>query len=120
MHPFFYNTSLGYVEEEKILYTRLLIGHGVWIGYNAFIMPGVTEIGNGAVIGAGAVVTSSVPRYAVVVGNPGRIAKYRFPETVIDEIEQMAWWERTIEELAKHLDIFTRPYTDGVPLKGQA
>jgi virginiamycin A acetyltransferase len=110
MHPFFYNTSLGYVDVEQISYTKLNIGHAVWIGHNAFVMSGVTEIGNGAVIGAGAVVTKNVPMYAVVVGNPGKVVKYRFPKAVIDEIEQTAWWEKSIEELCEHLDMFIRPY----------
>ena len=110
MHPFFYNPSLGYVDTERIPYTNLCIGHGVWIGYGAFIMPGVTEIGNGAVIGAGAVVTKSVPPYAVVVGNPGKIVKHRFSEAIIEEIEQAAWWEKSVEELSKQIEVFTHPY----------
>ena len=52
------------------------IGSNVWIGINAIILPGVT-IGNGAVIGGGAVVTKDVPEYAIVVGNPAKILKYR-------------------------------------------
>ncbi|MFA6005281.1 MAG: acyltransferase [Patescibacteria group bacterium] len=55
---------------------KVTIGTDVWIGTHAIILPGVT-IGNGAVIGAGAVVTKDVPKYAVVVGNPGKIVKYR-------------------------------------------
>jgi virginiamycin A acetyltransferase len=109
MHPFFYNASLGYVDEERIPYTKLSIGHGVWIGYGALVTPKVSRIGNGAVIGAGTVVTKDVPPYAVVVGNPGRIVKYRFPKVVIDEIEQSEWWKRSIEKLCEELEIFTRP-----------
>jgi acetyltransferase-like isoleucine patch superfamily enzyme len=109
MHPFFYNTSLGYVDKERVQYTKLHIGHGVWIGYNAFIMPSVKKIGNGVVIGAGAVVTKDVPPYAVVVGNPGKVVKYRFSEALIEEVEQMAWWKKDIEELASEITKFTQP-----------
>jgi acetyltransferase-like isoleucine patch superfamily enzyme len=52
------------------------IGRGVWIAANAVILPGV-EIGDGAVIGAGTIVSKSVPANAVVVGNPGRVIRYR-------------------------------------------
>jgi acetyltransferase-like isoleucine patch superfamily enzyme len=114
-HPFFYNTSLGYVKEEKIQHTQLHIGHDVWIGHNAFIMPGVTEIGNGAVIGAGAVVTKDVPPYAVVVGNPGKIIKYRFSQESIDKIQQTAWWEKPIEEIMKSADLFVRQLDVAIP-----
>lgn len=57
--------------------THLVIGDDVWIGNHAIILPHVVRIGNGAVIGAGAVVTKDVPDYAVVAGNPARIVKYR-------------------------------------------
>ncbi len=110
LHPFFYNTRFGYVDIEIVSYTKLTIGNDVWIGSNAFIMPGVTEIGNGAVVGAGAIVTKNVPPYAVVVGNPAKVIKYRFPPADIEEIEQSAWWNKSIEELQSHLDLFTRSY----------
>lgn len=52
------------------------IGNDVWICSRAIILPGV-NVGNGSVIGAGAVVTKDVPDYAVVAGNPARIIRYR-------------------------------------------
>lgn len=61
----------GHQEEQPIV-----IGNDVWIGTRAIILPGVT-VGNGVIIGAGCVVAKSVPDYAVIVGNPGRIVKYR-------------------------------------------
>ena len=57
--------------------TSLEIGNDVWIGFNVIILPGCKHIGNGAVIGAGSVVTHDVPEYAVVGGNPAKIIKYR-------------------------------------------
>lgn len=57
--------------------THLIIGNDVWIGNHVIILAYVSHIGNGAVIGAGAVVTKDVPDYAVMAGNPARIIKYR-------------------------------------------
>lgn len=68
------------------------IGHDVWIGHGAIIMKNV-KIGYGAIIGSGAIVTKDVPDYAVVVGNPGRIIKYRFPEEVIQTLLNIQWWD---------------------------
>ena len=56
---------------------NLTINYDVWIGANVTICPGVCEIGKGAVIGAGSVVTKSVPPYAVVAGVPAKVIKYR-------------------------------------------
>lgn len=75
--------------ENKITY----VGHDVWIGYRACIKAGV-RIGNGAVIGMGAVVTKDVPDYAIVVGNPARIVKYRFDENTIQLLNESKWWEK--------------------------
>lgn len=60
---------------------KTIIGHDVWIGRKAIIMPGV-KVGNGAIIGAGAVVTKDVPDYAIVAGVPAKIIKYRFPDLI--------------------------------------
>jgi virginiamycin A acetyltransferase len=69
-----------------------MVGHDVWIGYGAVIMPGVS-IGNGAIIATASVVTRDVPAYAVVGGNPGAVLKYRFDERTIERLEQLKWWE---------------------------
>lgn len=109
MHPFFFNTNLGYVKSEIVPHTHLAIGHDVWIGYGVVILSGVSTIGNGAVIGAGTIVTHDVPPYGVVVGNPGRVVKYRFCQEIISRIEATKWWDWSIEELANTIDLFTRP-----------
>lgn len=71
---------------------RTRIGHDVWIGCNSVVMSGVT-IGTGAVIGAGSVVTRDVPPYAVVYGNPARVRRYRFNQTIINALLQSEWWK---------------------------
>jgi virginiamycin A acetyltransferase len=67
------------------------IGNDVWIGAKATIMSGVT-IHSGAVIASGAVVAKDVPPYAIVVGNPGKVIKYRFTEEQIQDLLEMEWW----------------------------
>jgi acetyltransferase-like isoleucine patch superfamily enzyme len=108
-HPYFFNTTLGYVEKEFIPMRHIVIGNDVWVGRNALILPSVGRIGDGAVIGAGAVVTKDVPDFAVVVGNPASIIKYRFSEETRRKIKDSQWWNKDIEELQNNLDEFSRP-----------
>lgn len=70
----------------------VVIGNDVWIAADVFIGSGVT-IGDGAILGAKTIVTSDVPPYAVVVGNPGRIIRYRFEPEIIAELQSLAWWD---------------------------
>lgn len=67
------------------------IGNDVWIGEKVFINEGLT-IGNGAVIGAHSVVTHDIPPYAIAVGAPAKVIKYRFSSDDIEFIEQSDWW----------------------------
>lgn len=69
-----------------------VIGNDVWIGEEAMIMPGIV-VGDGAVIGARAVVTRDVEPYAIVAGNPARIIRKRFNEHNIELLLAMQWWE---------------------------
>ena len=91
MSPYFYNRNLG-LDVKDVQRNKLIIGNDVWCGGNVLITSGCQKIGNGAVIGAGTVVTKDVPPYAVVVGNPGRIVKYRFTEEIREKIEESQWW----------------------------
>jgi acetyltransferase-like isoleucine patch superfamily enzyme len=75
-----------------------VIGNDVWIGLGATILAGVT-VGDGAVIGARAVVSKSVPPYAVVVGNPGQIVRYRFEDEIRERLLALRWWEWSDEEI---------------------
>lgn len=77
---------------------NVLIGNDVWIGNNVLILSNV-EIGDGAVIGANCVVSKNVPPYAVVVGNPMRIIKYRFTASEIENLMKIKWWEWGIEKV---------------------
>lgn len=101
MHPFFYNPSFQYVHKDLILRTKLTIGNDVWIGFNALILPSVTKIGDGAVIGAGSIVTKDVPPFAVVAGNPAKIIRYRFSEQEIKNIIYSDWWNKDIDDFSE-------------------
>lgn len=87
----------------------IIIGDGVWIGHNVIILPEVT-IGNGAIIGAGSVVTKNIPPYAIAVGNPARVIRYRFCEQVQREIEALQWTEMSPEQLRKIKPLFFKDY----------
>lgn len=83
------------LEQFKTRFTGLpdtVIGHDVWIGHGALILPGVT-LGHGAIIGAGAVVAGDVPPYAIVAGNPARQIRLRFAPDVIARLLTLGWWD---------------------------
>ena len=82
---------------------RVTLGHDVWLGHGVVVLPGVT-IGTGAAVGAGAVVTKDVPPFAVVVGNPGRVLRFRFPAEVRESLLRIAWWDWPRERLAGALE----------------
>lgn len=84
---------------------KVTLGHDVWIGHGAVILPGVT-LGTGCAIGAGAVVTKDVPPFAIVVGVPGRVLRYRFPPEIVARLLALAWWDWPHERLGAALQDF--------------
>lgn len=106
--PYFYNKSLGY-EVEDVQRSKLTIGNDVWIGYGSIILSKCNYIGNGAIIGAGSVVTRDVPPYAIVAGNPAKIIRYRFDEDTCKKIEGTQWWENTPDELVSLKQYMNNP-----------
>ena len=80
-----------------------VIGHDVWIGAEAMILPGVT-IGHGAIIGSRAVVAGDVPPYAVAAGNPARTVRLRYDEATIARLLAIAWWDWPVERITRNLD----------------
>lgn len=112
MHAFFFNPKLKISEKDFIEYNPLTIGNDVWLGQYSIITPSVKEIGHGAVVGAGAVVNKNIPPYAVVVGNPGRVVRYRFSKEVIDQLLASKWWEKSIDDIKLNLAEFQTPYEE--------
>lgn len=81
-----------------------VVGNDVWLGRKATIMPGVT-IGDGAIVGARAVVAGDVPPYAVVVGNPARVVRMRFDATTVSRLRAIAWWNWPVDRVTRHLGL---------------
>lgn len=75
-----------------------VVGHDVWIGRGATILPGA-RLGNGVIVGAGAVVGGRVPAYAVVAGNPARVLRMRFPPATVARLEAIGWWHWPIARI---------------------
>lgn len=101
--PVFYSTknqagftfsSVDKCEERK----HITIGNDVFIGMNVSILDGV-NIGDGAVIGAGSVVSKDIPPYAVAVGCPIQIIKFRFSKEIIDSLIKIKWWDQSDDVL---------------------
>lgn len=119
--PVFYSTKkqagFSYCTEDKITERKTIkIGNDVFIGANVTILDGVT-IGDGAVIGAGSVVSKDIPPYAIALGVPIKIVRYRFETNVIDRLLILKWWDWNdndlkiivekfwkVEELVKDVD----------------
>lgn len=107
-HPFcvantLFNRSENYDAVERIdwsFHAPTIIGNDVWIGAKACIISGV-QIGNGAIIAAGSVVTKDVPAYAIVGGIPAKVIRYRFDENQIAELEDLKWWDLSLEKISK-------------------
>jgi len=78
-----------------------VVGHDVWLGYSALVLPGV-RIGHGAVVAAASVVAGDVPPYAVVAGNPARVIRSRFPEEDVARLLRAAWWDWPIDLVTEH------------------
>jgi phosphonate metabolism protein (transferase hexapeptide repeat family) len=86
---------------------RVVIGHDVWIGHGAIVLPG-RSVGDGAVIAAGSIVTKDVTPYTIVAGNPARPIRQRFPTPIAARMEKLEWWHWSHERLRLALPDFRR------------
>lgn len=80
----------------------IVVGSDVWIGFEAVILSGVT-IGNGAIVGARAVVTKDVPPYTIVGGVPAKPIRKRFSDETIERMESLRWWDWPRERIAHNI-----------------
>ena len=92
----------GKNKKEGYPYSKgpVFIGNDVWIGRSSIVLGGV-KINDGAVVGAGSVVTKEVPHYAIVAGSPAKIIKYRFDEDTIQQLIKINWWSFSDAELSR-------------------
>ncbi len=86
----------------------IIVGSDVWIAQGATLFPGV-RIGHGACIGAGAYVRQDIPDYAIVIGNPAIIVKYRFSPETISRLLELKWWDWDSKTVIANKDIFLLP-----------
>ncbi len=109
IHEFQYHPkSFDWVEEyngiERLtrtpdMFETVTIGHDVWMGHNVNVLPGVS-VGDGAIIGAGSVVTKDVPPFAIAVGIPATIKKFRFSDKIIERLMRVKWWDLDLGDLS--------------------
>lgn len=93
----------GTIKGEK----RITIGNDVWLGRNVVVID--SNIGNGVIAGAGAIITQDVPDYAIVVGVPARIIRYRYNPEQIAALNKIKWWDWSDEEIRERFDDFYLP-----------
>lgn len=110
-HAFSYRKQFGICEKDtQIEHEKTWIGNDVWIGCGAIVLPGI-KIGDGAVIGAGGVVTRDVAPYEIVGGVPCKHISWRFDEELIPSLEELKWWNLCVEELRSKMELFN-PFAD--------
>ena len=108
--PVFYSKNNGcqvtFAKEDLFEeWEQIEIGNDVWVGINSTILDGV-KIGDGAIIGAGAVVTKNVDDYAIVGGVPAKLIRYRFEKQQIDFLKSFKWWDKDIKWIEDNCETF--------------
>src|SRR5262249_7054657 len=104
------------------MFKHVTIGNDVWTGHNVNVTAGV-NVGDGAVIAAGSVVTKDVPPYAIVGGVPATVIRYRFSEKTIERLLRVKWWELELSQLGGRLSAGTDrclDLTEGIMPKAPA
>ncbi len=87
------------LERTPDMFPRVTVGNDVWTGHNVNVMAGV-NVGDGAIIAAGSVVTKDVPPYAIVAGVPAVAKRFRFPEKTIARLLRLKWWDLELSQLS--------------------
>lgn len=116
-HPISYMTTyinqnlfkgeLKQLKEEN----NIIIGHDVWIGHGVIVV-GNVNIGNGAILAAGSVITKDVAPYSIVAGVPAKEIRKRFSNTIIQEIETLQWWNKSELEIEKIKPLFFKDFSN--------
>ena len=110
-HAFTYRKQFGIVEADKEFKIKTtIVGNDVWIGCGSIILAGV-RIGDGSIIGAGAVVTKDVAPYTIVTGVPARVLRKRFPDEITSGLLDISWWNWDDNKLKKNIELLEQPVT---------
>lgn len=109
-NTFFFHAKPGFISKNRSVAHlaqngEIHIGNDVWIGSNVTLLPGIV-IGDGAILAAGSVVAKNVPPYAIVGGVPAKVIKYRFDQTIIDNLLELQWWSWTDDLIQQRIDDF--------------
>ncbi len=109
--PVFYSTrkQCGFTlaaRTELEEHIKVSIGNDVWIGVGATVLPGI-QVGDGAIIGAGSVVTKDVSPYSIIGGVPGKLIRYRFDEREISFLLKTKWWDKDLQWLKDNRSKFS-------------
>lgn len=102
------NMNNFWVKDIDFPIKPIKIGNDVWIGVESIVMDGV-KIGDGAVIGARSVVTKNIPPYAIAVGQPAKVIRFRFDEEVIQRLLEIKWWEFNDDKITENIQFFREP-----------
>lgn len=106
----FQHPNLSQAPPDTTPNRKCIIGNDVWIGSGAIVLRNVT-VGDGAIIGAGAVVTEDIPPYAIAAGCPAKIKKMRFDEDIISFLRKIQWWDWPKKILEENAFLFTQDMT---------
>jgi virginiamycin A acetyltransferase len=94
----------GELEKRYQIFGETTIGNDVWIASNVTVLRRV-HIGDGAIIGAGAIVTKDVPPYTIVAGVPAKPMKKRFPDHIIEALLEIKWWDWPVDVIKANIDL---------------
>ncbi len=103
-------------EPKRVSKGPIMVGNDVWIGTKCIILSGV-NIGDGAVVGAGSVLTKDVKPYSIVGGSPARHLKWRFPENIRNQLKEIKWWNWDDKKIKKNKSFFKKDLTKEDNLK---
>jgi tetrahydrodipicolinate N-succinyltransferase len=81
------------------MFKHVSIGNDVWTGHNVNVMAGI-NVGDGAIIAAGSVLTKDVPAFAIVAGVPATVKRLRFPEKTVERLLRVKWWDLELSDLS--------------------